>query len=510
MKTLKRFANPLGLMWLVALAFVAVRLSRFLANGWFAVRYPYEIDYGEGIVWQQAEMILAGTGYGDITRFPFIVFHYPPIYHLAASAADVFFPGDWLAAGRLVALLSTLACAGLCAKLTLLASGRDEDRAAGAVLSAIMFLSAAAVVVWGALARVDMLALTLCLGGLVAGIAAIERPKLIVAAALLFVLALFTRQTAIFAPGALFGTMLLVRPRLALAGIGWSILFGLAGLGLMSILTDGRFVEHIFLYNVNRFSFAHFQKEVEQGLISQPQYWILTLLSAAFLVWALRRPAPADPRRLLPSFATRVCLAYFAFSLLSLVLVAKLGSNINYFVDLSAAGAILSGAATARVSRQLLPESYLGRLFGVGVIIAVMFSATSIPAAYVGQARSRPAIAELDRQVAEIRATSKPILSDDMVLIKKAGKQVVWESAIFSELAHAGMWDERLIVRMIDERRFAFVRTIGKKGMPLFDARYRPAVIDAIERAYPVTVEHRHHFVNHYPDEQSAASAAGR
>ncbi|QIK96889.1 hypothetical protein G7076_11065 [Sphingomonas sp. HDW15A] len=104
----KRIASPLGLVWLVALAFVAVRFSRFLDNAWFAVRYPYEIDYGEGIVWQQADMILSGTGYGDITRFPFIVFHYPPIYHLAASAADQLFTGDWLSAGRLVALLSTL------------------------------------------------------------------------------------------------------------------------------------------------------------------------------------------------------------------------------------------------------------------------------------------------------------------------------------------------------------------------------------------------------------------
>ena len=137
MSLIQRFANPLGLAWLIALTFVAVRFFRFIGNGWFAVRYPYEIDYGEGIVWQQADMILAGTGYGDITRFPFIVFHYPPIYHLAASATDLLFPGDWLAAGRLVALVSTLACACLCSWLVLLATRKNDDRAAGAILAAI-------------------------------------------------------------------------------------------------------------------------------------------------------------------------------------------------------------------------------------------------------------------------------------------------------------------------------------------------------------------------------------
>jgi hypothetical protein len=513
MSLIQRFANPLGLAWLIALTFVAVRFFRFIGNGWFAVRYPYEIDYGEGIVWQQADMILAGTGYGDITRFPFIVFHYPPIYHLAASATDLLFPGDWLAAGRLVALVSTLACACLCSWLVLLATRKNDDRAAGAILAAIMFLSAAPVVVWGALARVDMLALALCLGGLVAGIKSFEKPKLIILGAFLFVLALFTRQTAIFAPAALFGTMLLIHARLAFVGIGWSTLFGLAGLGLTSVLTDGRFVEHIFLYNVNRFSFAHFQKEVDQGLLGQPQYWVLTLLSAIFLVWALWRSRRESTIPSVGALAGKVCLSYLAFSLISLVLVAKLGSNVNYFVDLCAAAAILSGMAAARVSRQLLSGSVFGQYFGVGLIIAVMWSAVSIPAAYVDQARKRPAISALDQQVREIRVASKPVLSDDMVVIRKAGKQVVWEPAIFSELAHAGMWDEKLIVQMIDDREFAFIRTIGTKGMPLFDARYRPAVIEAIDRAYPVTVKHEYFFANHYPDARTAAAAvsnAGR
>ncbi|QIK96890.1 hypothetical protein G7076_11070 [Sphingomonas sp. HDW15A] len=393
--------------------------------------------------------------------------------------------------------------------MALLSSDREDDRLAGAVLAFIMFLSAGPVVVWGALARVDMLALAFCLGGLVAGIRSIDKPRLIVLAALLFVLALFTRQTAIFAPAGLFGIMLLVRPRLALTGIGWSILFGLSGLGLMSALTDGRFVEHIFLYNVNRFSFAHFQKEVDQGLLGQPQYWVLTALSAVFLTWALWRKRAEAKGLPVATFATMVCLAYLAFSLVSLILVAKLGSNVNYFVDLCAAAAILSGTAAARVSRRLLPDSRLGKFFGAAVVIAVMWSAMSIPAAYVQQARKRPPIASLDRQVQEIRAASKPVLSDDMVLIRKAGKQVVWEPAIFSELAYAGMWDERLIVEMIDDRAFAFIRTIGTKGMPLFDARYRPAVIDAIDRAYPVTVKHEYFFANHYPDAQSTAAATG-
>jgi hypothetical protein len=46
--------------------------------------YPFG-DYGEGIVWQQALLIPGPRMYGPIDHLPFIVFHYPPVYHLAAG-----------------------------------------------------------------------------------------------------------------------------------------------------------------------------------------------------------------------------------------------------------------------------------------------------------------------------------------------------------------------------------------------------------------------------------------
>ncbi len=336
----------------LAIAAVAVRLALFLANGWFAIHYPYELDYGEGIVWQQADMMVAGQGYGDITRFPFIVFHYPPVFHLAASALNAVLPGDWLAAGRLVSLLSTLAAAAFCAWFVTLASERDDDRTVGMLLAVVLFISSGPIIIWSALARVDMIALALTLGGLVIGIRSLDRPKFLPLAALMFVLGVYSRQTMVFAPMALFGTMLLVRPRQAVKGIGWSILFGLVIMAIMMALTDGRFIQHIFLYNVNRFSLENLQRMVDLGFFVQPHHWILVIGSAAFLAWTtLRSNAKTDAPTSVAGFAIRVGLAYLIASLLSLVLAAKLGSNVNYFVDVCAAGAMLVGAASARMRR---------------------------------------------------------------------------------------------------------------------------------------------------------------
>ena len=74
-----------GAVLLALVAHCAAYLSYALA----AIRYPFALDYGEGIVWQQALLIPGEHMYGDITRFPFLVFHYPPVYHLVTRAAAV-------------------------------------------------------------------------------------------------------------------------------------------------------------------------------------------------------------------------------------------------------------------------------------------------------------------------------------------------------------------------------------------------------------------------------------
>ena len=79
------------------------------------------------------------------------------------------------------------------------------------------------------------------------------RPPLIVASAALFVAAVYTKQTSIVAPAAVFLTFLLLRPRLAWALAASCVVIGLVVLGALQLATDGGFVRHIFLYNVNRF-----------------------------------------------------------------------------------------------------------------------------------------------------------------------------------------------------------------------------------------------------------------
>jgi predicted membrane-bound mannosyltransferase len=101
----------------------------------------------------------------------------------------------------------------LVAVLTVQALGERATRhirIACSIGAALFFLNCGPVMVWAPLMRVDMLAGALGLAGLVLAIRAIDRPVMIHAAAVTFVLSIYTKQVSIAAPMAAFGVLLLV------------------------------------------------------------------------------------------------------------------------------------------------------------------------------------------------------------------------------------------------------------------------------------------------------------
>ena len=79
------------------MAILSVRAVGVFRDFAASIRYPFGLEYGEGIVWQQAALIPGPHMYGTAQDLPFIVFHYPPLYYLLARAALSIVP-DFLAA----------------------------------------------------------------------------------------------------------------------------------------------------------------------------------------------------------------------------------------------------------------------------------------------------------------------------------------------------------------------------------------------------------------------------
>jgi hypothetical protein len=478
--------GPARVALLVGLALLGFSALRLLLLAGKALLFPYELDYGEGIVWQQMVLIFQGGGYGPIDGFPAIVFHYPPVFHAAAYALSA--TGlDPLAAGRLVSLLATLACALLVGAFAArLAEGRAA-RLCGA-FAALVALAFWPVGYWAPLMRVDMLAFALGLAGIRFGLAALRRRAFVHAAALCFVAAIFTKQTAIAAPAATFLVLLVVRPRTAWTGIAACLLLGTAVLAALAIATDGGFLRHIFLYNLNRADYSRLAWIGQQALLH-----LFFFAAAAFAIvqgLAERLPryrgrgwrAARDTLRQRDGDAAfLLLLVYFVLTGLMLVLVAKSGSNLNYFIEWMLTASVFAGVAV-RNSASATRPSLIAALIPAALGAQILLLPGSPPWAVSMAPPRQPA---LERLEAAVRASPKPIISDDMVLLMRSGKTVMWEPAIFAELASERAWDERPFIARIRDRQFGFFVTVGDRGSRLFDSRYTPAVAAAMGEAYP-------------------------
>lgn len=475
------------------LAVLLYRAGMFAAAGLDAIRYPWELDYGEGIVWQQMRWIFTSKAYGPIDGFPAIVFHYPPLYHAVTAISAKALGTDELATGRAISLLSTLAAAvasAILVDLLLEERASRSDRFLCGGIAGLLVFTYVPVIFWATFMRVDMLALALGLFGLVCAFKSLHRPPLIYLASLLFVAAVYTRQTAIAAPVAAFGVLLLVRPRLAFNGIAASLILGMAILLTLGWLTHGGFYRHIFLYNINRFEIDRLWRVVyvfEAQLI----YVALAGFVLAERVADLRSryrskqgaraalaAAPVDIRVL-------IAAAYLLVSTLMLVLVAKSGSNVNYFLDWSFALGIFAAMAPSEAGKRADKAPEIQTIVTIAAAIGLAVGALFAPLPRTDERADSPHARELARLARVIAAADKPAISDDMVVLIRGGQDVRWESAIFAELASTGRWDERPFVERIRNHEFAFFITLNDEGRASFRQRYNPAVAQAIETAYP-------------------------
>src|SRR5262245_56912703 len=94
-------------------AYLAVLLVLLFLNTagfwWWMVQdasRQYELDYGEGIVlYQTSKVTDLRAAYKPIDTYPFVVFLYPPLYHLTVRTFGAF-STSLLAAGRWTSIIS--------------------------------------------------------------------------------------------------------------------------------------------------------------------------------------------------------------------------------------------------------------------------------------------------------------------------------------------------------------------------------------------------------------------
>lgn len=491
-----------GAALILAVALTAGAVVKLMAGAWTAFHDPFELDYGEGIVWWQMREIAAGRGYAPLGVLPAIVFHYPPVYHVVTACLTALTGADPLLAGRAVSVASALASVALIGRLAYAATPREVGRGPGllaAMVAGCAFTGSPTVQYWSTLMRVDLLACALTLAGLWLTVRAVRTPSHVWWAALAFALAVYTKQTAVVGPAAAFAVLWVARPRTAWSFLAVCVGLGLTALAALQVETGGEFVRHVLLYNVNRFDPDRWRL-LGYTLATQPITLALAAIAAGDAWRRFRRigrramrdhlaAEPADAARLL-------ALAYLLGRVATLPMVLKSGSSDNYLIDLFAAASVLVGPAVASVAAAALRGAAWPRPLLVALVLA------GLPIQNL-----RLAVPSVDQQpagyarlLAMVRKADRPVVSDDMVLLIRAGRPVVLEPAIVAELAHKGLYDEAALVRLIRARAFAFFVTAAEPDHRLFRERYDPPVAAAMADAY-TRVERIGGLVVHLPDQ---------
>jgi hypothetical protein len=413
---------------------------------------------------------------------------YPPLYLIVLRAASWLGAG-MLPTGRAIEILATLAtCAliGSCVFRTCRLSCRRQTALLAACIAGVLPLSLLPVISWSILMRVDCLALALTFGGIFLSLLSFRHKTLIYPALVLFVAAAFTKQSFLAGAIAMFPICLLRAPKPTLKAYSAGFALGVALIGVMQWATEGRFLRHIVVYAADTASPAIAFRLSMHWVVSYPVFVALALCALGLAWRRMRglRGAVTAIREDEEAAWLGFLWLYLLITTAMLITAGKTGSAQNYFLEWMCCWCLLigwlCGQALERFSSPIL----------AGVIPLLMFLQlipvqSGLVALRTGQF-SEKRKAEWGALLAAVKKIPGPLLSDDMVLVIQAGREVRLEPGILLEMAHTGKWDERQLIDRLRSHYFGAVITAYDPGDPIFDARYLPATQQAMLSAYPV------------------------
>ncbi|HET7270699.1 MAG TPA: carbohydrate ABC transporter permease, partial [Rubrobacter sp.] len=448
--------------------------SLFARHGLAALAFPYPLNYGEGPLLDQAARLadLETIYRADISKPPYVVSNYPPLFvGFQAPLVWIFGPAFWY--GRAISLASTVVVACLIsAVLHALTRDRISSMVAGLTFMAVPF-----VLHWSSLDRVDMLGLALSWGALYIIVRRSDRSGVILAALLLVAVA-YTRQTFVLAaPLAAFAWLLAGghrRRALDLAALTGG--FGVLLLAMFSSLTGGGFFFHTVTANVNEFRW----EQVSSNLVTTQALMPMLILGAlAFVVLGLRSR---------PASWWLVC-TYLAGSAATALLIGKVGSDINYLLEFSAALSLATGALLARYGGRQGPRSALLVALAVQLVIMVQASQANYAGLQAGVIDQR---SELSRLEEVVDGSKGPVLADEYAgLLPLDGRRIYLQPFEFSQLSRDGKWNQRPLVEAIRREEFGAILIFEPPGaFWLVRDRWTPQMLQAIEAGYEPTEKH--------------------
>lgn len=431
------------------------------------ITFPYDVDNSEGFLLFGGHRLATGRGlYGDITSPPHLVDNYPPLYPLLLAIGDRLF-GTSFVWGRSLSVASTVGIAVLIYLWLVGVSGRLWP----AFLSALCFLSFYHVYDWGALTRVDMVAIFFSVLGLVL----VERGKALVLPVACFVLSLCARQTMVAAPlaAALFfyyreekrSAIVLVVSVGALTALLYA---------LFHLLSGGAYFQHVFKHNINEYRLWDLFLYFRHWWATYP---VLGGIGVFFFLYRWR------------SRRRDLIVYYLLLSSLSALLCGKIGSAPNYLLEMVVATSLALGFVLAEV--EVVGREDRGVL---GFLLPVLLLAQLVATMHWPSSRldfsytpTREDLYDGGSVEQILSRSSGPILAERAGLPLLAGHEPVYQPFICTQLARQGIWDERPLLEQIKKHEFPLiVLTWNIFQQPEDPERFSKDFVSSVAESYEI------------------------
>ncbi len=466
--------------------------------------YSQQLDHGEGLMlalWRAQDQ---GHGfYEPVREIPWVVNNYPPLFTVLIHWwADT--PHAALTFGRTLSFLSLIWASIMIAFIVIGARRGGEGRphfldVLAGLMGGCLFFLAPDVAHWGSLMRVDMLGVSLALTGLAfVAMAGCRKTWPIVVAALFFLGAIGTKHTLIGAPGAFFLGCWPHRRRRSWRFALWMTMALATFLAWGWWRTHGEMAFHLIRANRTAWSIELATYHLQR--VWQQMGWAIVLSVAAlslslFVFLGEYRQKGRTPRFVLGH--------YLWLTALALILTGKSGSSSNYDLEFLAAISATLGLLLGDLAGIPRLSGAKGLARRRPALLCLMFLAVgmtmgwpSFPFRAMNRsykvAPQEETAGGLGVIVEELAKLDGPLLSQDMSLVVMAGKDVVYHPFMMPDLARRGLWQDTLLIKMIDTHQFpAIILSFDLNDQERFaqetrqfGAMFTPGTLRAIHRNY--------------------------
>ncbi len=470
-------------LWFLVWLGLGVYLALTLWLGFVGLIYPYQLDYGEGIVLWFARELARGQPIYTLPGSPlYASSNYPPVAMLLSAVLMPIF-GDGYVSGRLLNFAAALIVTALVYRIV---RTETHNLRAGA-LAALFFVGSPYVYHWVPLFRADLLGLGFAFAGVyfVWEWQRVEQDRdrdwisaycLLPTAFLFFLLALYTKQTLFAAPAAAFLALFARSRRTAVVfGVALGAMGGAIYLA-MDRATGGGFTFGLITSNATVFLMGQFVALLQNFVTTFP-----ILLLFALWAWVNR----------LRSRQVGVLEWYALISFAALMLAGRVGAWENYFFEAIAVACVFAGITVDRwqsaVSRQPLVHQLMFLVIPLVLLfqLALMWQNHDPHIAADLVAQDLPANQQLS---ALLERTPGTIISEDMGALVTSGKPVAYYTFQYGSLARSGKWDQHWELDGLRDHTFPLViLEHGTREDVDHYRRFTREFVSTLDRYYAVT-----------------------